>query len=134
VNDKKGKHDWASAPEGLAQDLMHGFLRARFGDRVEIFPELDTGAGRVDLYMKFEGGLSIVVELKMSGGRYSSPYAAAGEKQIHHYMDNRKTHLGYLVVVDGRIERFGEKLLSLIHPTHTVVEKLIDVRPVVKTS
>jgi hypothetical protein len=66
-----------------------------------------------------------------SGGRYSTPYAAAGEKQIHHY--NRKTHLGYLVVLDGRNERFGEKLLAETHPAHTVVEKLIDVRPVVKT-
>ena len=134
ATEKNGKRDWSSAPESLAQDLMHGFLRARFGDRVEIFPELDAGAGRIDLYVKFEGGLSVVVELKMSGGRYSSPYAAAGEKQIHHYMDNRKTHLGYLVVLDGRIERFGERLLSLTHPTHTVVEKLIDVRPLVKTS
>ncbi len=118
----------------MAQDLMHGFLRARFGDRVEIFPELNTGAGRGDLYLKFEGGLSIVMELKMSGGLYSSPYAAAGEKQIHHYMDNRKTHLGYLVVLDGRTEKFGEKLLSVPHPTHTVLEKLVDVRPVVKTA
>jgi tetratricopeptide (TPR) repeat protein len=134
AKETKGQRDWSPAPEGMAQDLMHGFLRARFGDRVEIFPELNTGAGRVDLYLKFEGGLAILVELKMSGGRYSTPYAAAGEKQIHHYMDNRKTHLGYLVVLDGRAEKFGEKLLSVPHATHTVLEKLVDVRPVVKTA
>jgi hypothetical protein len=34
------------------------------------------------------GGLSIVLELKMCGGGYSSGYAASGEAQLVHYMDN----------------------------------------------
>jgi hypothetical protein len=41
----------------VAEDLLHTFLKARFGDRVEIFEEVGTGAGRLDLYVKLEGGL-----------------------------------------------------------------------------
>src|SRR5579871_642647 len=97
---KERDYDWIERPENWAQHLLHTALQTRFGERVEIFPELPTGAGRLDLYLKFSGGLAIVVELKMCGFRYSSPYAAAGEEQINHYMDNRKTNLGYLVVFD----------------------------------
>jgi hypothetical protein len=69
------------------------------------------------------------MELKMAGFRYSSPYAASGEDQIIHYMDNRQTHLGYLVVFDARLEMHGEKLLSGTPSQHTVMEMLVDVRP-----
>ena len=64
------------------------------------------------LYIRLIGGLSIVMELKMAGFRYSSPYAASGEDQIIHYMDNRQTHLGYLVVFDARLEMHGETALG----------------------
>jgi len=37
------------------------------------------------------------------GDRYASTYAAAGEDQIIHYMDNRDCHLGYLLVFDARL-------------------------------
>ena len=59
-------------------------------------------------------------------------YAAAGEEQIIHYMENRQTHLGYLVVFDGRLESNGQPLISDDVGPHTVIEKFIDVRPRVK--
>ena len=129
-----GDYEWISRPEKRAQDLLHTALKARFEDRIEIFEEIGTGAGRLDLYVKLNGGLSIIVELKMCGFGYSSSYAAAGEEQINHYMDNRKTNLGYLVVFDARIDKFGQPLLSELAGRHTVIEKLIDVTPRVRRS
>jgi tetratricopeptide (TPR) repeat protein len=120
---------WVSRPERLAQNLLHTFLEARFRENVEVFDELAVGAGRIDLYVKLSGGLSIIVELKMCGSPgYSAAYAASGEEQIMHYMDNKKSHLGYLVVFDGRATTFGQALLS--HPLgqNTVIEKFVDVR------
>jgi tetratricopeptide (TPR) repeat protein len=125
-------YEWVAKPEGRAQDFLHIFLQARFGERVEVFEELKTGAGRLDLYVRLIGGLSIVVELKMAGFRYSGPYAAVGEEQIIHYMENRRTNLGYLVVFDARLDTFGAALLSGSHGSHTVIEEIIDVRPRVK--
>ncbi len=125
---------WIGRPERRAQDLLHTALKIRFGERIEVFEEIATGAGRLDLYVKLNGGLSIIIELKMCGFRYSSSYAAAGEEQIHHYMDNRKTNLGYLVVFDARIDDFGRTLLSNVPSPHTVIEKLVDVTPRVRRS
>ncbi len=122
-------YEWIASPERQAQNFLHIYLQARFGDRVEIFEELGAGAGRIDLYVRLIGGLSIVIELKMAGFRYSSPYAASGKDQIIHYMDNRHTHLGYLVVFDARLDMHGEKLLSGLPGQHTVIEILVDVRP-----
>lgn len=122
-------HTWVASPERLAQNFLHTFLQARFGERIEIFEELDAGAGRLDLYVRLIGGLSIIVELKMCGFGYTSTYAAAGEEQITHYMENRRSHLGYLVVFDARLDDFGEKLLSGSTGLHTVIEIFIDVRP-----
>jgi tetratricopeptide (TPR) repeat protein len=124
----KSKHRWTSAPERLGQDLLHTALKSRFGERVEIFEELSTGAGRLDLYARFEGGLAVIVELKMCGAPYSSTYAASGEGQIKHYMENRRTHLGYLVVFDGRAKQFGKALLQAAAGPYVVVEKIVDVR------
>jgi hypothetical protein len=48
------------------------------------------------------------------------------DSALHVY--NRKTNLGYLVVFDGRIDLFGERLVSQQVGLHTVVEKTVDVR------
>lgn len=132
VGDKKGKYKWVASPERLAQLLLHTFLKARFGERVEIFQEVGAGAGRIDLYVRFENGPSIVIELKMCGAPYSSAYAASGEEQIRHYMDNRRTNLGYLVVFDARARLFGKPLMQSNPSPHTVFEKVVDVRNRVK--
>lgn len=127
TNDKN-ERVWTSSPEGYAQTLLHTYMQAKFGDRVDIFEELDTGAGRLDLYVKLEGGLSVIVELKMCGRGYSSNYAASGETQVVHYMDNRKTNIGYLMVFDARASINAQPVLSGA-PQHTVVELFVDVRP-----
>jgi tetratricopeptide (TPR) repeat protein len=130
---KAGKdYDWIERPEKLAQILLETSLRMRFGKRIDVFREIAAGAGRVDLYVKLTGELSILVELKMCGVRYSSSYAAEGEEQLIHYMDNVGTHLGYLVVVDGRVRTNGERLMSGKAGPHTIFERLIDVNPHVK--
>jgi hypothetical protein len=38
--------------------------------------------------------------------------AAAGEDQIIHYIENRQTNLGYLVVFDARLDTVDRPLLS----------------------
>lgn len=128
LNEKK-ERVWTSSPEAFAQTLLHTYMQAKFGDRVEIFEELDTGAGRLDLYMKLEGGLSIVVELKMCGNGYSSNYAASGETQIVHYMDNRRTNLGYLVIFDARATINAKSVISKKSPQQMIIEIFVDVRP-----
>lgn len=121
---------WISHPEQRAQDLLHTFFKARFQERISVFEELDTGAGRLDLLLKFQGGLSAIAELKMCGFGYSSAYAAAGETQIRHYMENRDVHLGYLVVHDARLTEFAQPLIAAdATGRDTVVEIFVDVRP-----
>ena len=108
------------------------YLQAKFDERIELFEEIAAGAGRIDLYVKLEGRLSIVVEIKMCGGSYSSAYAAEGEQQIRHYMENKGTKLGYLVVFDGRARMFGKPVLSGRRTGYTVIERFVDVRPEAK--
>ncbi len=130
---KKGaRRPWIKRPERKAQDLLHMYLQAKFGERVEPDEEIVAGAGRIDLYVKLVGGPSIVVEIKMCGGGYSSAYAAAGEHQITHYMKNKGTKLGYLVVFEGRTRMFGKRVLSGRRGGYTVIEQGVDVRPTVK--
>jgi hypothetical protein len=45
-------------------------------------------------------------------------------------MDNRSVHLGYLVVLDGRLKKYGEALLQDgAVGANTIVEVFVDVRP-----
>jgi hypothetical protein len=128
VSDGRGKHKWISAPEKEAKHTLHTFLKAKWGSRVDILEEPGAGAGRIDLYVQFDGGLAVILELKMCGSGYSSTYAASGEHQITHYMDNRRSHLGYLIVFDARKKLFGAKILTSTSGPHTVIERIIDVR------
>lgn len=128
--DPKEDYKWVSHPEKRAQDLFHTFLKARFLDRISIFEELDTGAGRLDIYLKLDGGLAVIVELKMCGFGYSSTYAAAGEGQIQHYMANRSSSIGYLLVLDARLKDNGGRLMSdLSQAANTIYEIFVDMRP-----
>ncbi|WP_249678344.1 tetratricopeptide repeat protein [Pseudomonas abieticivorans] len=123
-------YKWVSHPEKRAQDLFHTFLKARFLHRISVYEELDTGAGRLDIYLKVDGGLSVIVELKMCGFGYPSNYAAAGEGQIQHYMGNRDSHLGYLLVFDARLDKNKEPLIpNMTDSSKTIYEVFVDVRP-----
>jgi len=126
-------HQWISHPEQHAQNLLHTFLKGKFGERIAVFEEIAAGAGRIDLYVQLRKGISAVVELKLCGYRYSSSYAASGEEQVLHYMQNRGTYLGYLVVFDARLNDNGKQLLPKRSADQfTVAEILCDVRPRVK--
>jgi tetratricopeptide (TPR) repeat protein len=122
-------YEWIASPERFAKNLLHTYLKARFGEQAEILDELVAGAGRLDLLVRLSGVLAVVIELKMCGFRYSTSYAAAGEDQIVHYMDNRNTHLGYLVVFDARLEKNGQRLLIPPSGQNSVFEQTIDVTP-----
>ncbi len=123
-------YTWIARPEKRAQDFLHTFLKAKFGDRIMLFEEIFTGAGRLDLYVQALGGMAIIVELKMCGFGYSSRYAADGEDQILHYMENRRTALGYLIVFDARLNDFGQRLLQgHASDRFTVVENFVNVTP-----
>ena len=126
----RGDHVWISHPEQRAQDLLHTFLKARFQSRISLFEELGTGAGRLDLFLRLDSGLCVIVELKMCGFGYSSAYAASGEEQIRHYMQNRSSHIGYLVVFDSRLDIFGTPLVNGDNESSdTICEFIVDVRP-----
>jgi tetratricopeptide (TPR) repeat protein len=71
-------HKWISSPEQHGQNLLHTFIKSRFGEIVEAIEEVDTGAGRIDIYLRFENGLKTIIELKMCGGGYSEGYAVSG--------------------------------------------------------
>ncbi len=129
---KGSKRDWVERPERRAKAYLLIYLQAKFGERVELFDEITAGAGRLDIYIKLMGGLSIIIEIKMCGGRYSSAYAADGEYQITHYMENKGTNLGYLVVFDARTRKFKTPLVSGASGHYTVIQQFLDVRPEVK--
>lgn len=122
-------HVWREKPEQFGQDLLHTYLAARFGDRAQVLEEIPAGWGRVDLLVQFMGGLTVMIELKMCGLTYSRSYAAVGEEQLAHYMANRRTHIGFLVVIDGRIRDFGNAVITNANPHMTIDEIFIDVRP-----
>ena len=126
---KNEERSWISSPEKYAQDLLHTYINAHFGDRVEIFEELHIGAGRLDLYVVTTGGLKAILELKMVGGRYSSTYAFNGVDQITHYMEQKRCYLGYLLAFDGRERDFKKGIPSsnLIDKC-TVYCRFVDVR------
>jgi tetratricopeptide (TPR) repeat protein len=127
------KHVWRQRPEKHGQTLLHTYLKASFKERINIFEEISVGAGRLDLLVHFVGGLSAIVELKMCGNRYSTEYARSGEDQIEHYMNNRKVHIGFLIVFDARMRDNGVPLIArATNRENTIEETAIDVRPTVK--
>ncbi|SDO52403.1 hypothetical protein SAMN05216360_12548 [Methylobacterium phyllostachyos] len=126
------KHEWITRPESRGQTLFHTYMQAKFGTRTEVFEEIDAGAGRLDVLLRFEGGLSVIVELKMCGAGYTTTYARSGEGQVRHYMQNRGIHTGYLVVFDGRSRDAGNPILDQSDTgSDTVMEVIVNISPVV---
>lgn len=127
------EHKWTSSPERLAKSELHTFLKASFGEAIETLEEVSSGAGRVDLYVILNSGSRVVVELKMCGNGYSSSYAFEGTEQIAHYMTNRGTAVGFLVIFDSRARDYGKGLAAVEkHNNQTVYVNFVDVRPLVK--
>ncbi|MBD8548262.1 hypothetical protein [Sphingomonas sp. CFBP 8760] len=126
-----GKRVWTSRPEEVAKALFQTYLSACFRGRAEVIEEMVAGGGRLDILMRFDGGLRVIVELKMCGRPYSSSYAAAGEQQLTHYMRMRGVETGFLVVHDGRTNMAGTPVLDGEAPTgrSTIKEIAVIVTP-----
>ncbi|MDE6313302.1 MAG: hypothetical protein K2M46_06725 [Lachnospiraceae bacterium] len=128
------KHKWRKFPEQHGQDLLHTFMKARFGDALEVLEEVDIGAGRMDIYLCFKNGIKTIVELKMCGGGYSSGYAMHGVEQVVHYLENKKVHVGYLLIMDGRMRDCGKGIEPQYKKENYFVRAFVaDIRPEVRT-
>lgn len=126
-------HKWVKSPEQHGQNLLHTFIKSRFGSRVEAIEEVDTGAGRIDIYLRFENGLKTIIELKLCGGGYSKDYAVSGIEQLTHYLENKQTHLGYLLIFDGRMRDCGKGIdATYPYQNYTIRSFVADIRPKVK--
>ncbi|MFV5374273.1 tetratricopeptide repeat protein [Acinetobacter calcoaceticus] len=133
-SDNKNGYKWNKNPEEIGKQLLIAFLSAKFGHgNIQILQEQRAGAGFIDLYLLLAGGLKVVVELKMCGAPYTSSYAISGKDQIVHYQNNTGSHLGYLVVFDGRKRDFAEGFQKLqIVENKTIYSVAVDVRNTVK--
>lgn len=124
---------WIPNPERHAKDLLHTFLIGRFGDSIDAFEEINSGAGFIDLFIIMPRGRRIILELKMCGLNYAQSRAQDGKEQLSHYMINRQSENGYLLVFDGRVRNHAEGFEK--HETIQGIQittLVVDVRPYVK--
>ncbi|MEF9888565.1 tetratricopeptide repeat protein [Citrobacter sp.] len=132
IKDDKKIYKWVSNPEAVAKHHLLQFLSARFGGELELVQEDRAGAGFIDLYLIAKNGLKFVVELKMCGSGYSSTYAISGESQIIHYLENKDTNVGFLIVFDSRSRDFSKGLEKFkTYGNFSIYTKVIDVRNVI---
>ena len=128
-----GNYKWVSSPEQHAQNHLLTFLNGRFGDSVYTFEEINAGAGRIDVYIALPKGEKIVVELKICGHNYSATYAKEGLEQIAHYMKNKHTESGYLIIFDSRVRNFAKGFSEIEEiDGFKVSVRIADLRPYVK--
>jgi hypothetical protein len=69
----------------------------------------------------------------MCGHGYSETYAQEGIEQLIHYVENRGTSTGYLIVFDSRVRDFskGFRETEIINGL-SILTRIADVRPYVK--
>ncbi len=127
-------YKWASKPETIAKHALIMFFAARFESvNLELIQEPRAGAGFIDLYLVTNNGIKVVIELKMCGNGYSSSYALSGESQILHYLENKKTNVGFLVVFDSRTRDFAKGLQDFKSiDRYSIFTKVIDVRSAIQ--
>jgi hypothetical protein len=106
--DKVNSKKWISSPEKFAKQLLRTYLAGRYGASLDVFEEINTGAGRIDIYVISPQGERTIIELKMCGSGYSMAYAEHGKEQLRHYMLNKKVENSYLLIFDARIKDFSE--------------------------
>lgn len=130
---KEGKHRWISSPERHAQRLLMAALNGSYGGKGYTLEEINSGAGRSDIFFIAPDGTTAIIELKMCGSNYSSNYAQDGLQQLLHYMENRQAKIGYLIVFDARVRDFGKGFDQAQTSKGFVINtKVIDVRPIVR--
>ncbi|MCB0538468.1 MAG: hypothetical protein KDE33_13185 [Bacteroidetes bacterium] len=128
----KGNYKWDSNPEERGKQLLVTAFETKYGkNAIEIIQERKAGAGIIDLYIILQGGLKIVVELKICGGAgYSSNYALSGKDQLIHYIKNTQTKIGFLIVFDGRMRDFGKGFIPIQSVDDiSIFTTAIDMRP-----
>ena len=129
----KRRYTWRSRPEQAAKELLCSYLKGRYREQLDTFEEIGAGAGRVDVYVVWPNRETAVIELKMCGHGYSMDYATSGVEQLVHYMRNKKTSTGFLLVFDSRMRDFGKGLDSDASFDGVEVRVLVaDMRPYVK--
>ena len=129
------RYKWISEPEKKCKKDLKMFLDLTFKDKVEIIEEVSIGAGFIDLYVKFNNNLEIIIELKMCGQNYTTNYAKSGIEQVKHYLKNKQTKLGYLLVYDARTEKYGTEIPSnIFNAGCTIFTKFIDMRMNIKNN
>ncbi len=132
-NSNRNGKKWISHPEKFAKDLLHTFLSGKFNTSIYTFEELTAGAGKIDIFIIAPNNEKIVVELKMCGHGYSKNYALAGRDQLTHYMENKRTKEGFLIVFDSRKRDFAQGFNDLEHINEmTIITICTDLRPHVK--
>ena len=128
--DKKiSSYKWVSNPEEKCKKDLKFFLDTKFGEEIEAIDEVSIGAGYIDLYLVFKSGLEIIIELKICGNGYSAPYAGKGINQLKHYLHNKQSKIGYLIIYDARKRDFGKSITSNIQIENYMIDtKFIDMR------
>jgi hypothetical protein len=129
----KNGYKWITHPEKHAKDLLHTFLSGRFGDSIFTLEEIAAGAGRIDVFIISPTKKKAVIELKMCGHGYSATYAQEGIEQLTHYMENKRTKIGYLIVFDSRARDFSQGFQDTKTANGVTTTTIVaDVRPYVK--
>lgn len=127
------KYKWISRPEQYAKNLLLTFLNGRFGESVYTFEEIRAGAGKIDVYIALPKGEKIITELKICGHGYSETYAREGLEQLAHYMENKETDNGFLIVFDSRVRDFSKGFRETESVNGVIITvKITDCRPYVK--
>lgn len=127
------KYKWIPSPEQHAKNLLLTFLNGKFGASLYTFDEIKAGAGKIDIFIALPEGEKVIVELKMCGHNYSLSYAAEGLEQLIHYMRNRDTDIGYLIIFDSRVRDFAQGFQAN-EPIDgfSISVSFLDLRPYVK--
>ncbi len=125
----KKDYNWISKPEEKCKKDLKFFLDIKFKEEIISIEEISTGAGYIDLYLFFKSGLEIIIELKICGINYSAPYAEKGINQLKHYLHNKQSKLGYLIVFDARKKDFAKKITSVLKSQNYLIQtKFVDMR------
>jgi hypothetical protein len=121
---RRGKN-FISNPEQFAQLLLLFYFGVKVGSG-NIFKEIPTGGGRIDVVITYLGE-NYIVEIKMLGGHYTINYALSGIEQLSYYIQNRDAQKGYLIVFDGRCDDQKKSTLPDEENRNGNLIKIIDI-------
>ncbi len=106
-----------SKPEKIAQGLLAVFAKAVVGNDGIVIREVASGIGFVDVAVSFGGPLHLI-ELKILKGR------VVGASQLATYMSTEGRPIGWLVLVDVRLNSDGGALPAKINVPEGLIKIL----------